>query len=208
MPLSREHLTELRRKLIDQREPAPKAPEPDQPPVNLADHQKAVSDLSPADLAELTTAAGSRYNVLATFIRAMNPYGEQVIAFPDLALAGAAETTDLTTLREERGIEVAGWLRMAHAAAPVESSDMDMTLEDKQECFYWDFRFPDDPTPVDGVVPKGGESRNLQITKAVRIPFVYRQATTGKLLLGHLLIGYEGAGGMSRMTSPAYHGAP
>src|SRR5262245_46801441 len=111
MPLSADHLKELRRKLIDQREPASKVPSPDQPPVNLADHERAVTGLSPADLAELTTAAGTRYNTLATFIRAMNPYGEQVIAFPDLALAGASETTDLTTLREERGVEVAGWLR-------------------------------------------------------------------------------------------------
>ena len=155
-----------------------------------------MTDLSAGDLAELTGAAGSRYNTLATFIRAMNPYGEQVIAFPDLELAGAAEITNLTGLREERGIEVAGWLRKSHAAVPMESSDMDMTLENKQECFYWDFRFPDDPTPVGGTVPKGGDSRNLQITKAIRIPFIYRQANTGKLLLGHLLIGYEGAGGM------------
>jgi hypothetical protein len=196
MPLSAEHLKELRRKLIDQREPSWKAPTPTQPPVKLADHERALSALSAAELAELTTAAGSRYNTLATFIRSMNPYGEQVIAFPDLALAGDAEITNLTALREERGIEVAGWLRAAHAADPVESSDMDMTLENKQECFYWDFRFPDDPTPVDGVVPKGGESRNLQITKAIRIPFVYRHANDGRLLLGHLVIGYEGAGGM------------
>jgi hypothetical protein len=189
-------LRELRRKLIDQREPVSTAPAPELPPVNLADHERAISALSPADLAELTTAAGSRYNALATFIRTMNPYGEQVIAFPDLALAGAAEITDLTVLREERGIEVAGWLRKSHAGIPMESSDADMTLADKQQCFYWDFRFPDDPTPVDGVVPKGGASRNLQITKAIRIPFVYRQSTSGKLLLGHMLIGYEGAGGM------------
>jgi hypothetical protein len=196
MPLSAEHLKELRRKLIDQREPASNAPAPGQPPVRLSDHEQAVSALSKGDLAELTAAAGSRYNVLATFIRDMNPYGEQVIAFPDLALAGASEATNLAVLREERGIEVAGWLRKAHASEPVESSDMNMTLENKQECFYWDFRFPDDPSPIDGVVPKGGESRNLQITKAIRIPFVYRHASTGKMLLGHLVIGYEGAGGM------------
>jgi hypothetical protein len=196
MPLSAEHLKELRRKLIDQREPASPGSAHGRPPVKLADHEQAVSALSEDDLAELTGAAGSRYNTIATFIRGMNPYGEQVIAFPDLALSGAAETTNLTALREERGVEVAGWLRKAHAADPVESSDMDMTLENKQECFYWDFRFPDDPTPVNGVVPKGGESKNLQITKAVRIPFIYRHESTGKMLLGHLVIGYEGAGGM------------
>ena len=130
------------------------------------------------------------------FIRGMNPYGEQPVMFPNLSVDDDEEYKDLAEvgLQGRRGRRVAPQeLRRRCQGGERRHDD----VAQKQECFYWDFRFPDDPTPDGaGNVPKGGPMRNLQITKAIRIPFVYRQATSGQLLLGHLLIGYEGAGGM------------
>jgi hypothetical protein len=163
--------------------------------VDLSALADEVTQLLANDPTALVSDASTKYNQITSFIRAMNPYGEQAIAFPSLAFANSAQRVDLANLKD-RGIEVAGWLRLHHSEHPASSSDMQMTLADKAQCFYWDFRFPDDPSHADGApIPKGGEMKNLQITKAIRIPFVYRRAD-GVLLLGHILIGYEGAGGM------------
>jgi hypothetical protein len=200
MPLNPETLKKLRAKLIDQRPPPPlplNFPIAPEPPIDLSTLEAEVSALPAAELQNEIRYAGGRYGRIDDFIRAMSPYGTQVIAFPNLQFATTSDLTDLTALRDERGVEVAGWLRKKHAGDPSESSDERMTLAEKQQCFYWDFRFPDDPEPNDldgGDPPKGGRMLNVQVTKAMRIPFVYRQAGTGQLLLGHILVGYEGAG--------------
>jgi hypothetical protein len=193
MPLSDGQLQTLRNKLTNQ---TPYGEPPPPEAINLAPIAAAVTALSPEDRNALIQAAGDNYDVISTFIRGMNPYGEQPVMFPNLSVDDDEEYEDLAEWAS-RGVEVAGWLRKNYAGDAKEESDATMTLAQKHECFYWDFRFPDDPTPDgSGNVPKGGPMRNIQITKAIRIPFVYRQATSGQLLLGHLVIGYEGAGGM------------
>jgi len=195
MPALPEVVAALQGKLINQRPYVPPSPPPPEP-IRLADYQDAVTEILANDPTALLNDANDNYYKLSEFIQAMNPYGGQAIIFPDLGFTNTADRTKLTELREQRGIEVAGWLRASHSQNPKSSSDTEMTIADKTQCFYWDFRFPDDPTHNDGdPVPPGGEMRNLQITKAIRIPFVYRRADT-TLLLGHLLIGYEGAGNM------------
>jgi hypothetical protein len=168
-----------------------------EPTVNLGELKPKVTALSPEDLELLTVEANGNYNEVIKFIREMNPYGDQVIAFPKFDFTSNFDRTDIETLADDKGIKVAGWLRRKYAQAAEQSSDMEMSLADKNQCFYWNFRYPDDPKVVDEEnPPKGGEMMSLQITKAVRIPFVYRRSKDGTLLLGHIVIGYEGAGSM------------
>src|SRR4051794_36293201 len=102
---------------------------------------------------------------------------------PDLRFDDTSERTDLLAMKRERNIEVAGWLRANDVGNPKASSDSEMSLRDKQECFYWDFRFPDVSDThelessliaggiadvVTGSTPrgeeaKGGQMMNLQI---------------------------------------------
>jgi hypothetical protein len=165
-------------------------------PLNLGGYKDEVTAILEKDPTALLNDANDNYYKLSEFIQAMNPYGGQAILFPDLAFQSTAQRTDLTTLQSERGIEVGGWLRSFHAQNPKSSSDEEMNVAERHQCFYWDFRFPDDPTPnAAGTIQHGGAMKNLQITKAIRIPFIYRRADA-TLLLGHILIGYEGAGSM------------
>jgi hypothetical protein len=173
------------------------------------------------EFAKLINGANGAYVDLGAFIQAMNPYGDEPVHFPDLTFDDTRDRNDLYKLWRDRRIEVAGWLQQYHASNPKESSDTEMTLAGRRECFYWDFRFPDvvdsrdleetlfkdgaDPTHKqvigytdEGIEPRGGQMLNLQIVKAMRIPFVYRQkgaGRNGRVLVGHIVIGYEGAGG-------------
>jgi len=189
---------DLTKKLIDQRPYIP-FPMPDLGRViRLADYE-ATLELILADAEArdtLVTEATTNYYKLSEFIQEMNPSGGDAIVFPDLAFASSDDRLKLEKLRAERGVEVAGWLRAYHADKPKSSSDLEMTLPEKVQCFYWDFRYPDDPAKENLTDPTTvGELKNLQITKAIRVPFVYRRPDK-QLLLGHILIGYEGAGSM------------
>jgi len=193
MPVPVELVNDLLKKIRQDRLISPPVQHTgDGPTVNLGVLEPKVTALNPAELAELKAAASTSYDQITKFIRDMNPYGKDVIAFPPLPIDGAFNLKNITELREKTGIKVAGWLRKNYSDHAELSSDMEMTLAEKNQCFYWDFRFPEDPTEDE---PNGGEMMNLQITKAVRIPFVYRR-DDGKLLLGHIVIGYEGAGSM------------
>jgi hypothetical protein len=192
-------------------------------PQTMQQLQAALEALPEDQRKELLTKlrdASSDYEGLGRFIKGMNPYGDTIIYFPSLAMNDTGERADLIKLRRDKGIEVAGWLQTHHEGRPMESSDFDMTLAEKHQCFYWDFRFPDmlaanefdGRAPSDNVGdPKGGQLHNLQIAKAIRIPFLFQQTGNpavnpgatpeqlarrrGRLLVGHLVIGYEGAGG-------------
>jgi hypothetical protein len=187
--------------------------------AELAEHINALESGRPEEFRALIDDATGRYVDLGRFIQAMNPYGAQVVLLPDLKFDDSSDRTDLLALKRDRNIEVAGWLRANDVSNPKASSDSEMTLRVKQECFYWHFRFPDvaDTSELEnaladggnadvvtgitarGEEAKGGQMMNLQITKAIRIPFIYRQyqeGRNGRLLRGHLVIGFEGAGGM------------
>lgn len=160
-------------------------------PIDLQALAARVTAALAADPGALKGDAATKYEQITEFIKALNPYGEEVVAFPSLEFENTAQRVDLANLHG-RGIDVAGWLRHSHSEDPMSSSDMEMMLANKDQCFYWNFRFPDDPAGAD---PKGGDMKALQITKAIRIPFIYRRGDQ-KLLLGHIVIGYEGAGSM------------
>jgi hypothetical protein len=193
MPVPVELVNDLLKKIRQDRLILPNLiPPGDGPTVNLGELEPKVTALNAADMAELKGKASTSYDQITKFIRDMNPYGKDVIAFPPLPIDGAFDLTNISELREKTGIKVAGWLRKNYSDQAELSSDMEMTLAQKNQSFYWDFRYPEDPTDAE---PNGGEMMNLQITKAVRIPFVYRR-DDGKLLLGHIVIGYEGAGSM------------
>jgi hypothetical protein len=184
--------------------------------AELADSINALEMSRSDDFRALIDGANGTYVDLGRFIQAMSPYGGELIMFPDLRFDDSTDRTDVSALKRDRNIEVAGWLRSNDVGNPDWSSDSEMSLRDKQECFYWDFRFPDvaDTNEVEaslvasqvsslvvgnprGEIPKGGQMMNLQITKAIRIPFLYRQngeGRNGRLLRGHLVIGYEGSG--------------
>lgn len=186
----------LKAKLLNQAPyPKPVLPEP----IRLADYKDDVTTILEDDQASpmLLSPANDNYYKLSEFIQAMNPYGGQAILFPDLEFASSIDRTDIETLQQKLGIQVAGWLRRSYAQKPKSSSDEEMNVAERQQCFYWDFRYPDDPETKDahGNIQHGGEMLNVQITKALRIPFIYRREDK-TLLLGHLLIGYEGAGSM------------
>jgi len=200
MPISQALIDELKAKLtakiIDGRPYLPPAIKDLGEPINLETYKDQVTAVLAEDETKLLNGANTNYYKLSEFIEAMNPYGGQAIIFPDLDFASTDDRLKIADLRAKKGIEVAGWLRGYHSQKPKKSSDEEMTLVDEAQCFYWDFRYPDDPTHAEGAEPPhGGEMKNLQITKAIRIPFVYRREDA-LLLLGHILIGYEGAGSM------------
>ena len=164
-------------------------------------------------LADALQPLNRAYTDIGTLIEQLNPYGLQTVMVPNFKAVLTSDLTDVTALAANHGIEVAGWLQANIANAnPMVSSDKDMMAQDKVQSFKWPFRFPDklstlereDLTKTD-VVPGNAPTRDniveLQITKAVRIPFIYRQSgpgvppeVEGRLLLGHIVVGYEGAG--------------
>jgi hypothetical protein len=140
----------------------------------------------------LTTQAMGSYDSVGTFITAMLPYGSEVVFFPNVDFNAATDDPSPDKMYTERGIQIAGLHRARTAADPDQfSSSLEMTVKEEHECFYWDFRFPDDPSLA---ADKSGDMQNLQVTKAIRIPFVYRRPGDKKLLTGALLIGFEGSG--------------
>ena len=181
------------------------------------DLRQLLASLDPTDRRQLVVDAlqplNSSYAEIGLIIEQLNPYGLQTFMTPDFAAARGSDLADVKALGAAHGIEVAGWLQ-AHVANvnPMVSSDNDRMAQDKVQSFKWPFRFPDDlselrqPDLIDTKdVPANAPQRrdviDLQITKAVRIPFIYRQSgdgvppeVEGRLLLGHIVVGYEGAG--------------
>ena len=129
----------------------------------------------------------STYQGLGAFIGANNPYAPE----------DKVELPDLTTNLAGQGVQFAGWLRDVMPEDPIVSSDGEMTIDEKRQCFYWDVRHPDiaDPANADPAKRNGGDVINYQIAKVIRIPYTYVRKD-GKTLRAHLLIGFEGAGGM------------
>ena len=166
-------------------------PEPFSDPV-------PVTEVTPALIADVDAIGGalegeglSGYDAVGKFITALLPYGSHIVYFPNVGVPLPPERTP-EKLKADRGILVAGLLRSKHKDDPVlSSSSAEMKVMDENQCFNWDFRFRDDPT-LDA--DKTGDIQNLQVTKAMRLPFVYRREPDGKLLVAAVLIGIEGSG--------------
>jgi hypothetical protein len=165
-------------------------------------------------LDDLTQAALNMYPQLALFLQNMSPYGLDVVMMPDLNAAAGANLKDLAALNKTFGIQVAGWLQASTHENPMASSDAAMGKMDIAQSFQWELPFPDDLTALvtepDGTIHRPPPVTTRQITKAIRIPFIYRHDRNaapptavqvaqghlleGQLLLGHIVIGFEGAG--------------
>jgi hypothetical protein len=159
------------------------------PPPITAPLTDLAADVA-ANKAALTQAALGSYDNVGRFITALLPYGTEVVYFPNVSAPDEARRSPAALL-EDRGIQVAGLHRAKHSADAVSSSSAEMTVMEERECFYWDFRFPDDPALT---ASETGDMLNLQITKAMRIPFVYRRPSDGKLLTAAVVVGFEGSG--------------
>lgn len=135
--------------------------------------------------------AEESYAVLSDFVNQMNPYGNQPIFFPTPRFNSVEDRTELDALREDTGIEVAGWLALNHADAPEPDgvSSSEMTEEQVKRSFHWEFPDPE------GLAEDPRAVQKIQITKAIKIPFLYYQQKNNRFLLAELLIGYGGAGG-------------
>jgi hypothetical protein len=154
----------------------------------------------PDALKDTIEDARDTYVTLGKFIQDMSPYGDKPLLFPNLKLATVADRVNLAKLKTDHGIEVTGLTQKNHAGNRIEGSVSTMSDEEKAKTLKWSFRAPYDldvgpfsPGPA-AATPTEGKMETLQITKAIRIPYVYWQEDAKKFKVAHLVIGYEGYG--------------
>jgi hypothetical protein len=91
---------------------------------------------------------------------------------------------------------IAGWLQRVNSSDPVSTCTDKLQPSEDEQCFNWNFPWPEAPDDLAADQPFVGTQPNTyRVCKAILIPMEYRRDRDGALIRAVILCGIGGSGG-------------